>query len=82
MKAKEDYKVAIAKYNEEQKTASSPSSKSKPIKEALSKSPKTSKPSTTSPSKFKSKEFIESSEDSSSEEDDVSLQTFVCFIES
>ena len=68
----------MVKYNQEQKTAVSPSSKSKPIKEALSKSSKTSKPPTTSPSKFKSKEFIESSEDSSSE-DDVSLQTFVCF---
>jgi len=74
--AKENYKIAMAKYLQEQKSEasttpskSSSASKSNPIKEALSKSSKPPKPTSTSPSKFKSKEFIESSEDSSSEDE-------------
>lgn len=71
--AKEEYKKALAEFNKKQREngESSTSSKSKTIKESAktSKSPKTT---TSSPSKFKSKEFIESS-DSSSDEDEVSL---------
>ena len=47
-------------------------SKNKSVKEMLTKKSKPQKAATSSPSKFKSKEFIDSSEDSSSD-DDVSL---------
>ena len=72
-KDKERYEREMEEYNkrpkEEQEASASTSKKSKPAKE---KTPKKSKPASSStkvsPGKFKSKEFIESSDSSSDEE--------------
>ena len=52
-----------------QSASTSSKSKNKSVKEMLTKKSKPHKAATSSPSKFKSKEFIDSSEDSSSDDD-------------
>ena len=69
-KAKEKYQKDLAAYNAQKKEDGGTPKKSKTVSDSFSKkSPKPQKQSTSSPSKFKSKEFIESSEDDSSDEE-------------
>eukprot|EP00795_Rhopilema_esculentum_P017532 gene17532-9157_t len=69
-KAKEKYQKDLAAYNAQKKEDGGTPKKSKTISDSFSKkSPKPQKQSTSSPSKFKSKEFIESSEDDSSDDE-------------